>query len=91
MGKRKPSFSEELLNLFNRFSSEKIPFLIVGGIALALHGIPRSTLDIDIFIRITLYVASLEDLEVIKRASGRPIDYADIALIQERLKLNNIC
>ncbi|MFH1903112.1 MAG: DUF6036 family nucleotidyltransferase [Candidatus Omnitrophota bacterium] len=163
MGKRKLSFSEELLGLLDRLSSEKIPFLIVGGIALVLHGIPRSTLDIDIFIpaeekviaslfkaakalklktkeneiqklisklellegqwvtfknsekrevldvfleepatfrklfsrglkrrkgKTVLYVVSLKDLEAIKRASGRPIDYADIALIQERLKLN---
>ncbi len=37
---------------------------------------------------ITYYVASLKDIERMKKASGRPIDLADIALIQERKKLN---
>ncbi len=138
---------------------EGIPLVIVGGAALALHGIPRSTLDIDIVIParekilsqllksledvgfqsqqqgitrladkprfligqwvsfndsegqetldvffeepevfarllsqslerrgplVTYQVASLDDLERMKRSSGRPIDLADIALIKEK-------
>jgi hypothetical protein len=138
---------------------EGIPLVIVGGAALALHGIPRSTLDIDIVIParqgilpqllkaledvglhsqqkgitrladkpgfligqwvsfndsegqetldvffeepeafarllsqslkrrgplVTYQVASLDDLEKMKRSSGRPIDLADIALIEEK-------
>jgi len=37
---------------------------------------------------ITYYVVSLEDIERMKKASGRPIDLADIALIRERRKIN---
>ena len=37
---------------------------------------------------ITYYVVSLKDMERMKKASGRPIDLADIALIQERRKIN---
>lgn len=139
-------------------AKRRVPFVIVGGAALALHGIPRSTLDIDVVVpaslpnlralfsaaaraglrseqagllkmedpavwtgqwitfqgvgggewmdvflegakafgrlmrnsvmhkagRTRLCVASLEDLERMKRESGRPIDLADIALIREK-------
>jgi len=154
-----PSVPEAGLKILKDFSKEKIPFVIVGGAALALHGIPRSTMDIDIFMpaegdavarlfslagggnfsmrhkdimrfadkprlligqwitlqdkggidvvdiflegekefsrffkrakkvkskEFTLFVASLSDLEAMKKASGRPIDLADIALIKEK-------
>lgn len=160
MAQRKPELiSEGPITFLKLLSKEKIPFIIIGGAALALHGIPRSTLDIDIFLPahrdlivrllaiskklkfnceqkdivrfidrpalligqlitfkdskgnelidvfledpksfsrllkratrkkteyFTLNVASLDDLEQMKKKSSRPIDLADIALIQER-------
>ncbi len=41
---------EVSLKILKLFATEKIPFVIVGGAAIALHGIPRSTLDIDIVV-----------------------------------------
>ena len=41
-----PDF-KELLALFN---AHKVKFVIVGGYALAFHGVPRTTGDIDLFI-----------------------------------------
>jgi hypothetical protein len=41
---------KELLELFNR---HKVEYLIVGGYALAFHGAPRVTGDIDLFVRPT--------------------------------------
>ena len=38
----------ELLELFN---AHKVEYLIVGGYALAFHGVPRYTGDIDIFVK----------------------------------------
>jgi hypothetical protein len=38
------------LKILKVFAAKKIPFVIVGGASLALHGIPRSTLDIDIVV-----------------------------------------
>ena len=35
----------------NAFAKEKIPYAIVGGIAVALHGLPRGTFDLDLVIR----------------------------------------
>ena len=40
----------ELLELFNK---HKVEYLIVGGYALAFHGVPRVTGDIDLFVRPT--------------------------------------
>lgn len=39
---------KELLALFN---AHKVKYLIVGGYALAYHGVPRYTGDIDIFVK----------------------------------------
>ncbi len=39
---------QELLELLN---SSKVEYLIVGGYALAFHGAPRNTGDIDIYIQ----------------------------------------
>ena len=41
---------KELLELFNK---HKVEYLIVGGYALAFHGAPRVTGDIDLFVRPT--------------------------------------
>lgn len=35
------------------FQKEKIPFAIIGGLALALHGIVRATIDIDLVISLS--------------------------------------
>ena len=45
-----PNDFKELLELFN---SHKVEYLIVGGYALAFHGAPRVTGDIDLFVRPT--------------------------------------
>jgi hypothetical protein len=39
---------KELLELFNK---HKVEYLVVGGYALAFHGAPRFTADIDLFVR----------------------------------------
>ena len=56
-----------------------VDFMLVGGYAVALHGWPRTTFDID------FWIMAKDDLIVNKRASGRPKDIAD-ALALEKLK-----
>lgn len=160
--KKIPAVIESLLSVIRFLTTSRIPFVVVGGAALALHGIPRATLDIDVVIpakaevilklfyaakeagfltqdkdiirlvdkaylligqwitfcdsgerelldvlfedietfnrlrkqavrkkagKGSFYIASLDDLEAMKREVSRPIDMADIALIQERRKL----
>lgn len=158
-GKNTSPVPEAGLKILKDLSKEKIQFVIVGGAAMVLHGIPRSTLDIDVVVpaeshttnrlfslaeskslsssdkyivniadkphlligqwitfqdehgreiidvffenekefnrllkrakkvkgrQFIFCVASLGDLQAMKKASGRPIDLADIALIKEK-------
>lgn len=36
--------------IIDRFDKAKLNYVLVGGAALAIHGLPRSTLDIDIYV-----------------------------------------
>jgi hypothetical protein len=71
---------KDLLDLFNK---DKVEYLIVGGYALAFHGAPRFTRDIDLFVRPTnenaeRILGALDDFIANKRATGRLKDAADI-------------
>ena len=39
--------------IFKKFNEIKLDYIIVGGVALNLHGVPRMTYDIDIMIKLT--------------------------------------
>lgn len=152
---------EILYKIIGSFNKNKLDYVLVGGAALVVHGIPRGTLDIDVYIvakvetvnklfkitealglkskqrailaiahssklianqwisfsyggkdildvflaeqkefekifkdaklkrdkDISIKVASLEDIELMKKASGRPVDIADIELIKETRKI----
>jgi len=58
--------------------------MIVGGYAFAAYEHPRTTLDLDIFVEAS--PENLEDLLVNKKASGRPKDIADVAIIEHMMK-----
>lgn len=45
---------KDFKELFELFARHKVEYLIVGGYALAYHGAPRFTGDIDIFVRASL-------------------------------------
>lgn len=151
----------KIINSFNKIG---LKYVLVGGAALVIHGFPRSTLDIDIYIpaekdtvhklfqaakalrleseqtailnishlpnlfsnqwicfsyggqdvldvflseakefnklyenseekhdkEISIRVASLRDLEVLKRSAGRPIDLSDIKLIKQFKKYKKL-
>ncbi len=57
-----PDFKDMLLAL----SEEKVEYLIVGAYAMAMHGYPRTTMDIDIWL-----AASPENAEGVLRALER--------------------
>ncbi len=52
----------------NAFEDAKIPYAVVGGIAVALHGVPRGTIDIDFVIKWTL--ENLKKTEEILKSLG---------------------
>jgi hypothetical protein len=39
-----------LLDVFSSFQRHKVKYLVIGGIAAVLHGVPRATFDLDILI-----------------------------------------
>jgi hypothetical protein len=43
-----------LQNVFASFRSHEVRYLVIGGVAAILHGVPRATLDLDILIEATL-------------------------------------
>ena len=44
----------DYLRLYKSLNKNKVKYLIIGGIACIIYGVPRNTLDIDIFIEPTL-------------------------------------
>ena len=70
MVKLPPDFKEFL----NLLYPHRVKYLLVGGYAVAAHGYPRFTGDLDI---------ALEDLRTNKLASGRMKDLADLENLPE--------
>src|SRR5271165_771065 len=46
-----PQISEDLSELISLLKSHNVEFIVVGSHALAFHGVPRFTEDIDFFVR----------------------------------------
>ena len=42
---------QELMALIAALDAERVPYALVGGLALAVHGAPRATKDIDLYVR----------------------------------------
>ena len=76
-----PQDFREFLELFN---AKGVEYMIVGSYALAYYGVPRYTGDIDLFVRRTEVNAQ----RIIKKASGRAKDVADIEALGERIPPN---
>ena len=71
----------DLLEYFNKNSVE---YVIVGGYALAFHGAPRYTGDLDIFVSvIAVYYIGREQFINNKRAVGRKKDLADLEALSK--------
>lgn len=45
-------FNQDLKEFISLLNEEKVDYLIVGGYALAIHGVPRYTQDIDFWLRL---------------------------------------
>jgi len=72
----------DYINFFQRLSDNRIDYLLVGGLAVNFHGIPRMTYDIDIMIllevdNIKKLVDLLKDCGYRPRINEDPINLAD--------------
>jgi len=63
--------------LFEFFNAHEVQYLIVGSYALAFHGSPRYTGDIDVYVKPVKYIGRSEFIQN-KRSSGRKKDLADL-------------
>jgi hypothetical protein len=61
---------DELLTIAEALDSAAIPYALCGGLALAVHGVPRATVDIDLLIR----RADLARLRELARAAGFTVE-----------------
>jgi hypothetical protein len=64
--------NEDYKDMLHALSEEKVRFLLVGAYALAAHGYPRATMDIDIWV-----VPSPQNADAVLRALhrfGAPLD-----------------
>jgi hypothetical protein len=69
---------EDFIDLLGAFADEGVRFMVVGAHAMAVHGVPRATGDLDVWIEPTA-----ENAERIWRALatfGAPLDSLGIAL-----------
>jgi hypothetical protein len=67
---------ERFLDVLRALARERVDYVLVGGVALNLHGIVRATEDIDLFVR-----PDGENVERLKRALASVWDDPDIAQI----------
>ena len=51
---KRPAFNQDFLDLFRAFTEASVRFVVVGAHALAVHGIPRATGDLDLFVEPSL-------------------------------------
>lgn len=74
-----------LYEIVDAFEKEKIKYAIVGGYALALHGLVRATVDIDIVLSLKLkdYELAEKALKSIGLTSRLPIRAQDVIKMRE--------
>ena len=49
----RPLFPDDFKELLRLFNASRVDYLVVGGYAVGLHGYPRATIDLDVWIRAT--------------------------------------
>jgi hypothetical protein len=74
------------LNLFKALKVYDIDYLLVGGLAVNLHGVPRMTMDVDLVI--AMDVDNITKLEACTKSLGLrpnvPVKLADLANAKKR-------
>ena len=74
------------IDLFKALQAYDINYLLVGGLAVNLHGVPRMTMDVDLVI--ALDVDNLSKLEACTKFLGLypsvPVKLADLAIAAKR-------
>ena len=79
------------LDLFRCLAARKIPYLLVGGVAVNLYGIPRMTMDVDLAIKFTREsVSALEEMcRELSLVPIQPVTIQQLADPKERERLRH--
>lgn len=69
--------------IFKKLQENKVNYLVVGGIAVALHGIPRFTADADFILHlipdnINKFIDAISELGYKPKVPINPLEFADI-------------
>jgi nucleotidyltransferase AbiEii toxin of type IV toxin-antitoxin system len=81
-----PTLYDELRSLISAFDRNKIDYALCGGIAMAIHGRPRATVDIDILI----LSESLLQVLTIAEELGYTIRGLDMSFEKEVIEIRRI-
>ncbi|MFH1096512.1 MAG: DUF6036 family nucleotidyltransferase [Candidatus Desantisbacteria bacterium] len=81
--------------VFNAFYRNKIKYLVVGGLAVNLHGVPRTTYDIDVIVatdmdNILKLNKTLKSLGYIPRLPVNPDELADSDKVKDWIENRNM-
>jgi predicted nucleotidyltransferase len=71
--------NKDYSDMLRALSDENVKFILVGAYAIAAHGYPCATMDID---GIPVKVLSKDDLITNKKASGRRKELADVEMLE---------
>jgi predicted nucleotidyltransferase len=79
---KSPSAELDYESIFKELGSKHIEYLVVGGLAVNMHGVPRMTYDIDLLIRldqenVLKILSKLKEWGYLPRAPVVPEDLAD--------------
>lgn len=80
------SLLEELSGLISALNEDEIEYAVCGGLALAIHGFARATLDIDILIE----AESLEKAYKIGAEAGYDIRGLDISFKEKAVEIRRV-
>ncbi len=79
------------LDLFRSLATHNIPYLLVGGVAVNLHGIPRMTMDVDLAIKFSKEsVSALDEMcRELSLVPIQPVTVQQLADPRERERLRS--
>jgi len=80
------SLLEEFTNLVAEFERREIPYAVCGGLAMAIHGAPRATIDIDLMVQSDDLERAWETAKSLGyNVEGLPLNFDDGAIQIRRI------